>query len=355
MATADDMVERLRALLDALLDRHGSVAAVSLRTGIASDLLAGLAGGTLQGWTTTKAEALGRALGLDPAVFWAPGVALAGPKLSFLRGAWPDFHPDDAAPLAQVLEQAATLRALRVVVGLPPSVRQALRPVPLDPPHHAAGYALALRVRALLGLGESPLPNLHDLVPHRLDIAVVHRRLKTARLRAVAVMRPDAEAIVLNDAVESSSILQRRSIAHELCHILFDQRSMDIDAVLEGAEDEEPREARANAFAAELLVPEGGAISLIGIPEREVDLSRATKLVRTVARHFAAPAELVSNHLVNLGFIAKGLREAVIDATRGLRITDPEAQVAVLETRISQALADHRISAGRAAELRALE
>ncbi len=354
MAIAPYIVQNLQGLLDVAVDRFGTLAAVAGRIEVAEDLLDGLANGSLDGWSTSKAEALARAVGVDPASIWDASSAPSRLDLSFLRGAWPDFHPSDVEVFTRVLERAATLRALRAILGLPKADRAAFLATPLQYPYHRDGYELARRVRAQLGLNDDPAPNLHLLVPERFDIEIAHEDLDTARLRAAALVRSDAEAIVLNDQVERDRVLHRRSIAHELCHILFDQRRAPIGAVLEGKEDSEPHETRANAFAAEFLVPEGGLISLVGMPDRIRDAAAAVDLVRSVSAHFSAPTELVANHLVNNGYVAKPLREDIIAATKGLRIRHPERRVDVLAARLGRAVADFRITPGRANELRAI-
>lgn len=88
---------------------------------------------------------------------------------------------------------------------------------------------------------------------------VVAMELETPELEAFAVADEHGAAIVLNARLSQRPMLWRRSIAHELCHILFDPRDHQaiVDVLIEG-DSEGPvpegqrknREQRARAFAA---------------------------------------------------------------------------------------------------------
>lgn len=60
---------------------------------------------------------------------------------------------------------------------------------------------------------------------------------------------------------------RRMVLAHELCHLLFDRKSAARLKVMSGPWAPPTLEQRADAFAAELLLPKAGIVREIGIPE----------------------------------------------------------------------------------------
>ena len=111
--------------------------------------------------------------------------------------------------------------------------------------------------------------------------------LQAAAVRAAATT---AAAVVLNLAVRGGPkpgspqawLVDRVSICHELCHILFDEpRGGPVDVVL----DDEPRdgqekpasEQRAGAFAAEMLIPLFGLREIFGQEGGQTDTPAKTR------------------------------------------------------------------------------
>ena len=346
------MITTLQQLLQEATSLQGSRASVARKTGISTQRLAALTTGDVSGWTTSMVESLTRAAQRDPAAVWALKEAPARLELSFLRGLWADFHPDDLPILHRILEQAATLRALQQILSVPSAARPEPHAV-IGPPFED-GYRAAQTLRAALQLPDAPLPNLHRLVPERLGVLIAHRHLRSARLNAAALFSTSAEAIVINNPVESSYLLHRRSIAHELSHILLDLHRHTVNAVLEGSADREPEEQRARAFAAELLLPLAGLQQLLGAPRKRIQVPAAVSLTKRAAQHFSAPTELVTNHLANRGYIAKSIRARVISETRWTDVRTPEQRISVWPAYLEAATRDLLISPGRAAELRSI-
>lgn len=347
------LLDNLRFVLARADEVTGDRARSAKQSGVPPERLAALEQqGDLAGWTTSMAESLARVARVDPASIWSDAPLSEALRLHFLRDSgWPDFHAGDLDVFVEVLEQASALRALREVLGDGETKRARFATKTVAHPPHEQGYELARAVRKEIGLGADPVLNLQRLVADHLDILVVRRELGTARLEAAAIVRTGAEAVVLNEAVERRPLFQRRAIAHELCHVLFDRRTRGVLAVLDGEEDETPHEQRARAFAAEFLVPEDGLVNLIGVPEKTRDLDEAASMVGRAAKHFRAPTELVSNHLVNRGFVRDSLREALIRATARLRPPCTDVAVDVLAERVRRAVDEYRITEARAAEL----
>lgn len=346
------MKEHLRTLLN---DLGGLAALPQLErmTGVPEETLAGALTGDLSRWSTDMVGVLARALGVDGAALWSPEPLPRRPSLRFLRGeSWPDFHPEDLGPLLRAVGRAAHLR--RFGAGAEARPRALFSPLPVTSPAYRQGYALAQRVRTQLGNETEPIASLHDLAQRDLDILVVHERLKTVRLSAVTVAADDGTAIVLNDACESQVVLHRRSVAHELCHALFDPPTDGMLAVLDAEldrEDHTPSEQRARAFAAALLIPEDGLLEVLGMPESQKDLDEAGRTVIRVAKQFGAPATMTANHLVNLGYVAKPLRERLIGQVASTRHTAREPRTDWLAERVGAACREGSLSEGRAREI----
>ena len=139
-------------------------------------------------------------------------------------------------------------------------------------PGHPAwrvGYGLAEEARKRLGLGESPVPSIRELVENRLGIPVVQAALPPAIAGATIATEADdgdeARGIVLNTKGDNENVWVRRAtLAHELGHLLFDPdaelRTLQVDSYSENATNPEDGdrncvEQRANAFAAAFLAP----------------------------------------------------------------------------------------------------
>lgn len=119
------------------------------------------------------------------------------------------------------------------------------------------GLSLARLVRKELTLGDGPVEP-EDLL-HDLDVPVKSLDFGTSQVDAVGVWGPrHGPAVLLN----SKGIHAQRkagknaTIAHELCHLLVDRAAaLPLGEALQGQLGD-PVEARARAFAAELLVPQ---------------------------------------------------------------------------------------------------
>lgn len=300
-------------------------------------------------------ERLANAVGVDPAAIWSDKPLESSPTLAFLRGLWKDFHPDDLDAFDEALERGASLRAaLRCVgadVGWSAFTAEPARGAPYE-----HGYELARKVRRWLEQESEPLGDLHDLLGLRFGVPVVQATLRTARLWAATIGTEEARAVIARAG--QPPILLRRTLAHELCHVLFDDVSggtiVEIDTD-DSNDRNEPIERRARAFAAEFLVPRDGLIRKLGVPQHTVDFVNAQHLVAEAARAFGAPWELVVNHLVNHKWIAQSepLRRRLIEDGRSPDEVDWPAtsQTDWLKVRVGEALEQDAITEGRAHEL----
>ncbi len=292
-----------------------SLRELSERSGIDLGSLQRAQGGDIAGWTVSMVTRLARALGVDPALALEDAPLPVPNLLAFLREPSWGIDPRDSIALRRALSRASSLRS----AGLKPVHTYQTTPAP-ERKAFEAGYKAANRVRRDIANTAAPLEDLRGVIEARLGVVLVAMRLESPRLEALAIASDAGAAIVLNTRLSLPKVVLRRSIAHELCHILFDPRDGAplLDVIAEGGEDEpEPaapqrarREQRARAFAAELLVPLKALRSLSGGRASTVDQARA--LTMEVSRTFGAPWELVAHHLCNHELIDAGCRDRLL-------------------------------------------
>ena len=137
-------------------------------------------------------------------------------------------------------------------------------------PAYKVGHDLANSFRKALGLGEEPIRSMRALLENELRIPVIQADLGK-RIAGATVESSGRRAIVVNLFGRNQSPFARRStLAHELCHLLFDPqqklRSLRVDeyAELDERADQrvDPVEQRANAFGVQLLAPQSSALLL---------------------------------------------------------------------------------------------
>ncbi|MDP3939738.1 MAG: ImmA/IrrE family metallo-endopeptidase [Deltaproteobacteria bacterium] len=137
-------------------------------------------------------------------------------------------------------------------------------------PAYQWGYQLAADARSKLGLGAGPILSMRSLAEERLGLPVIQAELGEA-IAGVTIETVSRRAIVINLSGENRHVFVRRAtVAHELGHLLYDpQRSLrdlrvdaygDLDKPAEELPD--PVEQRANAFAADFLVPQSEAVTV---------------------------------------------------------------------------------------------
>jgi Zn-dependent peptidase ImmA (M78 family) len=120
---------------------------------------------------------------------------------------------------------------------------------------------IATKVRHRLELGAGPVDSMRDLFATRLpDVTVLYAHLCNDKVSGVSfVDAARGPAVVLNLGGKNRNPPVRRfSLAHELCHLLFDWNRQHPLGQLSGFYDEAAlaAERRANAFALRFLCPE---------------------------------------------------------------------------------------------------
>lgn len=157
------------------------------------------------------------------------------------------------------------------------------------------GYALALwfRERLNLGLGKVDPASILEgwgvgLVEIQIDPAIC----------AVAVWgRKHGPAIILNTtspARSSGAKGRRATLAHEICHLIYDrQRSLPVADVL-GGYGPQFAEKRANAFAAEFLLPRSVAAQAVQSSQDGI-----IKVSTRLEKKYGVSREIVRNQIIN--------------------------------------------------------
>lgn len=141
-------------------------------------------------------------------------------------------------------------------------------------PAWSSGMRLAAQTRNTLGFAiDDPIRGLKDLVETRLGIPVIQAEL-SPRFAGATIANGTARGIVLNLRGYNENVwVRRNTLAHELCHLLYDPRQRLDQLVVDEFEllesdpfsalrTKDAVEVRANAFAAEFLAPQAGVKKL---------------------------------------------------------------------------------------------
>ncbi len=315
------MIDRIGDIVRTVREREScSLGDLATRSGVPLDALTALERGQ-PGITTTQLDDVAGALSLDPAAL-LNGREVARPVPSvFLRHTpMQDFDDRDGAVLDEALDQGRSLANLRSLLGDPALALQAgtfvQREAAADRSDAPAqdGYRLAREVRQWLGYAAEPLDDVGAMIEERFGVAVLVRPLESSRVTAAGVRAEISAAIVLSarDPQRAQNpLLARVYLAHELCHVLFDPSPGGLHIIVDRVADRKTyaAEQRARAFAAELLLPQEGLTRLLGAPREVNEPSAALDLVTRARSQFGTPHEMAANHLCNLRFIDRRLRE----------------------------------------------
>jgi Zn-dependent peptidase ImmA (M78 family) len=162
-----------------------------------------------------------------------------------------------------------------------------------------SGYVLARTIRHSLKLSSTTPLDIEQLLKS-LNVSIFEIALTTEFIRGVAIGSPRyAPATFINtrcpDALGPSG--RRTTLAHELCHLLFDRSRMRGLAQFEGSNRQPDRliEMRANAFAIELLLPMNRHFEqLFGLGKAEIDHA-----LKVISQEQSLSLEAVQQHYEN--------------------------------------------------------
>ena len=163
------------------------------------------------------------------------------------------------------------------------------------------GYALALDVLEEVDPEpEAPLTHIESLL-ELLEVRVKDVNLGKQGPRGVALAGGDLQATILvnRDDMRNSARGRRFTLAHELCHILFDRKRARPLAHSSTPWASPPIEQRANAFAAMLLMPPPRARL-----RTSTDLNELKQAVERLADRLNVSRVALKRHLANIDEIS---------------------------------------------------
>jgi Zn-dependent peptidase ImmA (M78 family) len=252
------------------------------------------------------------------------GDSVQQPLAALLRGPAETLAGSDRFEIAEVATIAREHRQLLAALGRRdqwPAVAGFRDDGDYSYPSGGSPERLATRLRAGLRLQDGPIPSIWDLARTQLGVLVVWVDLPS-HIDAFALAGPDtgaAFALNANGAHTGNAFTRRVTLAHEICHVLFDRSQMrsmgrfcDIAVGRRGRRQprhddlplEEKIERRARAFAAALLVPRADGIK---IWNRLRDRSPARK-IKDWMGHWGIGYEAARGHLDTLGCLPVGER-----------------------------------------------
>lgn len=176
------------------------------------------------------------------------------------------------------------------------------------------GYALGQDVLDRLSVARDiPEPVDLDELRRQLGVSLREIELEDASIRAVSIggdtYRP---TVVLNSRHRTNQYPSGRrfSIAHEVCHLLFDRGCVREVALPSGPWAPRDIERRANAFAAMFLMPPGRVTAMANmIPHSPT----SPEFVEAVAARLQTSFSATVEHLHNLGLLSDEDRDMLRD------------------------------------------
>ncbi len=231
---------------------------------------------------------------------------------------------DDFYALGSFLASVADVDELERLLEEPPAVVPELDSADLTDPEWPQGQDFAARTREALSLGLDPIPSMRVLLEERLRWSlffVTPDELSPALQGASTIVPRPAILVNLIEGRESWW-RTRVSLAHEMCHILYDSRTIARPYLISPQGELQGRkewaivdrfrglERRANAFAVHFLAPSAAIREVVrGLaPDSEQAIAAVCAsfgIGRTVAvrrlGHEYRISEEAQNHLIERG------------------------------------------------------
>jgi Zn-dependent peptidase ImmA (M78 family) len=227
------------------------------------------------------------------------------------RSASPELSTTDLRRLSEAFAQLPSVEDCSLI-----AYQQADPPTASPDIVFQDGYEKALEFRSALGINpELPLLGEHDLETvlfQSLGIVVQDLTLENATIDGMAVFSPGLAPLVgvnLTGRFSSTRWGRRMTLAHELCHLLYDLSEDNKIGIVSSSWAPELLEKRANAFAAMLMMPREALKASLPLNPRQwtaEDLGDAMKKL-------GVGRTALMNHLHNLGFIGYSEKEAWLD------------------------------------------
>jgi Zn-dependent peptidase ImmA (M78 family) len=209
---------------------------------------------------------------------------------------------------------------------------------------HKEADARANRLRADLGLGSQPVPDILPLLEDRgLGLIVFVQPWPEGPLGAY-LPRDDHKYVFLNGD-ETFPPRFRFTSAHELGHHVFgDGPQLDLEPDVYDNPDLE--EKRANSFAASFLLPREGIAIRLDAVRRKV----RGEDVRRIASEFGVSYQMATYRMNNLGFINAARREELLQE-RSSVLTPEFRQRVDRTTHLPAAYVDNALDAYRGSRI----
>ena len=310
MLTANDIGARLRALRDdAHLDEGTAAKAADLSI---EEVRAAEEGRPVRARVLVR---LAAAYGLTETDLIDSDPPATTAVSTLLRGV-----AEDKTELARSLGRLALVcreqTALENVLGI--TARAAVtRFAPAGPPtepSYVQAEFLANQVRQTLSLGSAPIRSMSQLL-NELGVRLIWTDKLDEQIRGLSL--DDGRvgpSVVINVGKHKHHPWWslRSTIAHELCHVLFDRIQTAPFGTVSRRKSNLSIEQRADAFAYYFLAPREGVArflreSLGRVPQ---DLDRND--IQAFANHFAIGIEAATWHLKNLGWLSEAQRSALV-------------------------------------------
>lgn len=245
----------------------------------------------------------------------------------------------DLAELARLRERKGALRP-----SLVERHRKYLRVPDEDGALYRQAEELAIDVRRWLELGEGPIPSMVNVVEHRLGVPIVWTTLDEVDDSIDGASTVDPIPAVLVNLVGGRELWwrTRMTLAHELCHLLFDalpasehQRMVMFSPHREGSRAQghrhyplsdalERMERRANAFAAYFLTPANAVRRLVSRND-----ATSEHAISLLCQQFSIGRITAINQLHNVWSLSKQERARMLDRAgeQALPSEHPDAKV----------------------------
>lgn len=232
--------------------------------------------GTLERYATIFGTRLARFVGggepVSPAMLLFRSAAEHGTDLGSVLGC------EDLLVLGGFLACVADVDELERLLGEPHASVPRLQSEDLIEPEWPQGQEFAVRAREALGLGVRPIPSMRVLLEDQLhwSLFFVTPNELSSNLRGASTVRPRPAILVNLVNGHKSWGSTRMTLAHEMCHILYDARAVSRPYIISPRGTLESRrewaiverfrglERRANAFAAHFLAPSVAVREVVG-------------------------------------------------------------------------------------------
>jgi Zn-dependent peptidase ImmA (M78 family) len=281
-----------------------------LRAATVLDLSAGLLSQGIRRKIGIESERIGRELIVGRMVNNVPAVAEFSPAVAMFGGVSPELEQRDVNRLADFLVglrgKSDSARLVQLLDGHqgPPAWAP-----------HIEGYRLAEQVLDELGLIGNETSVDVRCIADSLNVSVKEAVLDTDTIRGVALAGEDigpAIFVNLSSYYNSDEEGRRFTIAHELCHILYDRTHARHVGITSGPWAPPGIEKRANAFGAMLLMPRQLVLKALPMDERPF----AREVINRAATTLRVNESALVEHLYNLDLIDEIDRDRLRTAFR---------------------------------------